>query len=436
MIEFQSTLLSDPLGPPEQALRPHEQDHDQSEEGTDVLQFRRHPERDHEREHADQQRSDHRPVVGAQPAECHRGEHQQEELGAHQPTDLAVQAEEHGSRGDERPTDEPYGRDHPVDVDAGRGRQVVAVGDGPHRLAHLRLAECDGGTDEEEQPDHDDQEFLGQHVDGTDREQWVGLHGVLLVRAGTLAEEEQEEEAQEQRQPDGHDHHRRETGAAFAQRAPQSPVDRSGPDSTEDEGEHACEDQVDAEDGVEEVGHEGAEHDLFGQREVDEAGGSEDQRETDGAQPDDQAEDDPLVQQAGATGEDAVTLLVPGGTGGITFREVEQNPGHLAGACFDRKLLLVGSDQFDAGRERVHVQLDDVLAGPGKIHRDEPGRIGRAPTDLVADGLDHPIRDDRLEHDDLRAGHRILLAAVLGLGAQRRLDGLSRLSSGGRRRHE
>ncbi len=185
-----------------------------------------------------------------------------------------------------------------------------------------------------------------------------------------------------------------------------------------------CEDQVDAEDGVEEVGDEGAEHDLLGQREVDEAGGAEDQRQSDRAQPDDQAEDDPLVQQASATGEDPVTLLVPGGSGGITLGQVEEDPRDLAGPCFDRQLLLVGPHEFDAGWERVDVQLDDVLAGSGEIDGHEPGRIRGAPTDLVTDGLDDPIDDDGVVHDDLGVGDGILLTAVLG---RREEGGLDRL---------
>jgi len=220
-------------------------------------------------------------------------------------------------------------------------------------------------TDEQCRGDDDDQEFLRQDVDRTHREQDVGLDRVLLVRARALAEQEEEEEPQQQRESDRDDHHRGEPGPAFSQRSPQTDVERCRAHSTNGERDDRRGDQTDSENGIEEVRHQRAEHDLFRQCEVDEAGGAIDQRQTDRAQADDQPEDDAFEQQASRPGERAVALLVASHCCCVTLGDVEQHSGRLSGARLDRQLLLVGTDQFDALGQRVDLDFDGVRAGPG-----------------------------------------------------------------------
>src|SRR5688572_24170441 len=71
---------SDPFGPPEDALRPHEQDHDEHGQRPDVLQLERDPERRHLDQQPDQETAEQGAVGRAETAEGDAGEHEEEQL--------------------------------------------------------------------------------------------------------------------------------------------------------------------------------------------------------------------------------------------------------------------------------------------------------------------------------------------------------------------
>src|SRR6476659_71491 len=88
MVSMSRPSSTHPLGATEQALRTHQQQQDQDQQCSGVLEVTRHPEDRRELDdQADDDRPDERPERGAETAEGHRGEEQQQDLHAGVPLD-------------------------------------------------------------------------------------------------------------------------------------------------------------------------------------------------------------------------------------------------------------------------------------------------------------------------------------------------------------
>src|SRR4051794_32105139 len=374
---------ADPSPGTQDALGPDDEDDDQQEETSDVLHVTGDDEGGHLHEHADDEAADQGAVGRAQTTEGDPGEHEQQQAEAHVPLDLVGQAEQDAAEGGQGPAHHPDHEDDAVDVDPGGGGQVPVVRDRPHRLADLRALQHQR---DQQQHDHRDDD-RGQRPVGHGEDPVVdrALALVVGVGVGEPAVDDLDQVAQHQRQADGDDQRRDQPGAPAAQRPPQAPFVQDADAGSGDHRDDRGRDQRDTAADVDVPGDDGPDGDQFAVGEVGQPGGAEDQRETDGADGDEQAEPDAVDQQLDGLDRAAA------GVGGAVDEAEEHRLG-AAGTDGDGDRVAVAA-QVHTGGQVALGEGDLVLAGSG--HRDaEPAVL------IGVDGLDLPAVGGRDLHLD------------------------------------
>src|SRR3954449_7679914 len=286
---------ADPSPGTQDALGPDDEDDDQQQETSDVLHVTGDDEGRHLHEHTDDEAADQGAVGRAQTTQGDPGEHEQQQAEAHVPLDLVGDAEQDATEGGQRPAHHPDHEDDAVDVDPGRGGQVAVVRDGSHRLADLGALQHQ--RDEHQHDHRHDDRGQGPVGHGENAVVDGALALVVGVGVGEPAVDDLDQVAQDQGQADRHDQRGDQAGAAAPQRPPQTPFVEDADAGPGDHRDDRGRDQRHTTADVDVPGDDGADGDQLAVREVGQPGGTEDQRQTDGADGDEQAEPDAVDQQ-------------------------------------------------------------------------------------------------------------------------------------------
>ncbi len=165
--------------------------------------------------------------------------------------------------------------DDPVDVDARRRGQRGVVGDRAGRLPEPGVGQREAHRDQHRDLDAHGDEALGRGRDRADLD--AGLGDVLVVGLAAAAEQEQQQRPQEQGEADRDDHHGDQAGLAAPELAPEEPVLPSAEGRRDHQRDGRRDQQVQAEDGVEEEREKSADGQQLTMGEVGQSGRTEDQ---------------------------------------------------------------------------------------------------------------------------------------------------------------
>src|SRR3954469_10352077 len=399
----------------EDALRPDDEDDDQEQQPSDVLDVARDDQGRHLHEDSDDEAADEGAVGRAETAERDSGEHQQEQPEAHVPLDGVGQPQKDTAQGGQQATDGPDDQDDPVDVDPGRGGQVAVVRDGAHGLPDLRPLQHQRDQDEDDDRDDD----RGQGAGRQGEEAVVDRALVLVADVGTRAapEDDLDQVPQCQRQPDRDDQGGDESGASAAQWPPDRQVVEGADRSAHDQCQQCRPDQRDAGLDVQEPGRDRADGHQLAVREVGQPGGAEDEREADRAHRDEQAEPQPVDNQLDQPSPAAAPAA------GRAVGEAEVDRLHTTGGDRHRPRVAAAAE-LDVVGKVAGVDRDGVLAGSGQVDRPLAAVVGLVLAHGRAAGVGDPYLDvlDGAAAAGRQGAHQLLALRLGDAGQQDRED--------------
>src|SRR3990172_3754121 len=252
---------------------------------------------------AHDQGADECTVGAAYPAQNRGGEQGDEEGKAHFGRELGLHSKEHSRYGNPRAADPPGPNRNPVRINSTAPRQVGVVRSGAHRLPQLRPVEdkVDEGDEHERRGDYEYLVRLDLGVEGEVPGELDAGH----VTVGLRAPEEEHRRPDYEGDPQGSDGKDRRAAAAQTERAKDDPVAGEGDNGDGGGGGKHGENHAEAEGKgtdaasgyVGKEGDVGAEGHHVAVGEVGEAEDAVDEGESDGAEGEDAADDDPDDEQ-------------------------------------------------------------------------------------------------------------------------------------------